>query len=218
MIPSDLRRFEGDHDGLDRNHSGALSARGGPLRKRCDRRGMGADRAASAAPGAARAATQDGPARCRRRDPVPRDDWLPVAATAEGVSALFDRSGLLLRLARRGALGVDQPRSGHGGARAGRPRGEPDGRRDRQPDGEDHRKRRPWRLRCRQEDPLRQAQDEGAASAISSSIPTATSSASWCIRPTSRTATARPPCSPPSARSILGCATSSPMAATPATS
>jgi transposase len=46
-------------------------------------------------------------------------------------------------LARRGPLGVDQSRAGHGAARAGRTRGEPNGGRHRQPIGENLRKRRP---------------------------------------------------------------------------
>jgi hypothetical protein len=50
-----------------------------------------------------------------------------VAAIAEGVSALFDRAGLFLRLVAQRRVRDRQSRLGHVGARTGGPRGEPDG-------------------------------------------------------------------------------------------
>lgn len=44
----DLRRFDGDYDGLDRDHSAGLSARRLALRKRYNDERMGADRAVHA--------------------------------------------------------------------------------------------------------------------------------------------------------------------------
>jgi hypothetical protein len=91
-------------------------------------------------------------------------------------------------------MGADQPCLGDGCARGSGARGQPVGRYHRQPVGQDHRKRRPARLRCRISSPWR-------------SIP-----------PTSRTATAPSASSPPFAISARGCAISSPTAAMPATS
>ena len=80
------------------------------------------------------------------RDPVYGLDGLPVAAIAEGLSALFDGARLFLRMDARWHIRFDQPHACHGGARARRTRGEPERGRDRQPVGQNHGKRRSTRL------------------------------------------------------------------------
>jgi hypothetical protein len=67
------------------------------------------------------------------------------------------RCKAILRLVTQGIAGAHQPHTGHGPARDGRARGKPDGGHHRQPVGEDHRERRPHRLRCGQEDQRPQA-------------------------------------------------------------
>src|SRR5712691_9687974 len=96
-------------------------------------------------------AAHDGLAIGGERAVLPGAERLSVAAAAEGLSALHDGATLFLSVARPRPVAADQPRAGDGGARAGRPRGEPLGRRDRQPVGEDDGSRRPTRVRCGQE-------------------------------------------------------------------
>lgn len=79
------------------------------------------------------------------RDPLYGLDRLPVAHAAEGLSAVHDGAELLLRLARQQAVVDDQQQPRHGGAREGREGSESNGRRDRQPVGEDDGKR--WNSR-----------------------------------------------------------------------
>ena len=102
---------------------------------------MGADRAAPAAGFAPRASARNRPAIGRECDLVYGFHRLPVAAIAEGVSALFDRAELFLCVVARGGVCERQSRFGHGGAREGWTRREPDRGRHRQPVGEDHGKR-----------------------------------------------------------------------------
>jgi len=45
----------------------------------------------------------------RRRLAVHSDHWLPMADAAEGLSALFDGTAVLLSMARRWIMGPDQP-------------------------------------------------------------------------------------------------------------
>ncbi len=74
---------------------------------------------------AAGAAAGDGAARGGRGDLLHRDDRLPVADAAEGVSTLFDGAAILLPLARHRHLGADQSYAADAGARGGGPRGQP---------------------------------------------------------------------------------------------
>src|ERR671912_605825 len=71
-----------------------------------------------------RASPHDLPAGRGQRDPVSRLDRVPMAPTAKGVSALFDRAGLLLCLVTGWHLRADQPCSRGRLAREGRTRGE----------------------------------------------------------------------------------------------
>ena len=85
------------------------------------------------------------------RHPVCFAFGLPLADVAEGVSAPFDDTALFRRVAGRRSVDADQSPSPDGGPRGGGARSQPFGRRHRQPERENHRKRRPTGLRCRQE-------------------------------------------------------------------
>ena len=97
-------------------------------------------------------AADDGSARGGERNPVPAQERLSVASAAEGVSATLDRTAVFLCLAGRRHMAADQSPSADGGAPGRGARGQSLGRGDRQPVGEDHRKRRPARVRRGQED------------------------------------------------------------------
>src|SRR3954451_259428 len=108
---------------------------------------MGGDRAASATAQVRRTAAQDrsaGGDGCHSRHRIRR---LPMADAAQGFSAAVHGAGLLLQVARQPSLGNDQPPPGPERAGAGRARRQSHGRRDRQPECEDDRERRPVGLR-----------------------------------------------------------------------
>ena len=75
-----------------------------------------------------------------------------MAPPAHELPARHHGAALLLRLAQRPHLAADQPPSAAGGARGDGSRGQPVGRGDRQPVGQDDRERRAARRRRRQED------------------------------------------------------------------
>ena len=153
----------------------------------------------------------DRPARGGERDALRADDGLPVAPAAQGLPALHHGAAVLLRLARRRDLAADQPSSAAGGARGDGPRGQPVGRGDRQPVGQDDRGRRAARLRRRQEDQGPQAPypDRYQRVAGRGHRPRGR-------HPGPRRGGAAAGLDPPSPSP--GCATSSPMAAMPAPS
>ena len=107
MIPSDLRRFEGDYDGLDRNHTTALCAGRTALRKRPDGSGVEVDRAFDAATSSDRPATKDRPTRGRERDLVygiDRCQWrqlpkdFPPRSTVQGYFYEWSHSGTFVAI------------------------------------------------------------------------------------------------------------------------
>ena len=77
---------------------------------------MGVDCSAPSTAVPPRAAARNGPARSGRRNHVSGSDWVPVAAVAKGISALFDGS-YFSRLAGQGPSKHDQPRVGNGSER-----------------------------------------------------------------------------------------------------
>ena len=77
--------------------------------------------------------------------------WLSVAAVAQGFSAVHDGAEPILRLARQRTMDANRLRARDGRARGRGPRGRADGRRRRQPVGQDDGSRRAARLRRRQE-------------------------------------------------------------------
>ena len=77
------------------------------------------------------ATTENRASRRRERDVVHRLDRVPMAVVAERLSAILDRSGLLLSVDARRTMGSNQLSSGHGSAGEGRARRKSDGRRDR---------------------------------------------------------------------------------------
>src|SRR5580658_4853709 len=106
---------------------------------------MGADRAVAAVAAPVGPPARMGAAGDCRGDPLPLVDRLSVARLAQGVSTLFDGTGLLLPLVRRGAVGTDQPNPGGTGPAAGGAPACALGRHHRQPERTDDRKRRPAR-------------------------------------------------------------------------
>ena len=60
-------------------------------------------------------------------DPVRGHDRLPVAGDPQGLPALLDGAGLLLRLVSHGITVAYQSHAGRGVAREGRPGGQPQG-------------------------------------------------------------------------------------------
>ena len=113
-------------------------------------------------------------------------DCFPPRQTVYGWFAAF-------RDARR--LGDDEPPPRHARPRAGRPRGQPVGGGDRQPERQDHRGRRSARLRRRQEDQGPQAPRHGRHRRPRAGHAAAS-------RPASRTATAPCRCCAPRGRSF----------------
>jgi transposase len=85
------------------------------------------------------------------RDPVPVAWGFAVADVAQGLSARVDGSALLLRVARQSSLGRDQSYFADGGTSCRRPWSLAHRWGDRQPERENHRERRPSRLRRGQE-------------------------------------------------------------------
>ena len=85
---------------------------------------------------------EDGLARGAERNPLHGAHGLPVADVAEGVPTAQYDPAILLCLANGWHVARSQPSPSHGGARSGGTRGRPNRRRDRQPVGENHGKRR----------------------------------------------------------------------------
>src|SRR5512147_1604942 len=86
---------------------------------------MGTDRAAHAGKVSGWPSARDQNACGARCNILHHRDGLPVADAPQGLSAVYDRTGLFLPVAGRWTVGIDQPSPVDAGARGGWARGEP---------------------------------------------------------------------------------------------
>src|SRR5215469_1915357 len=107
---------------------------------------MGADRAPSAGAKAPRQTALCAASRSCRSAALSVAHGLTVASAAARFSKPLDGAALLLRLAGGGGVANHQRLAAAAGARTGGTRSQSVGRRDRQPVGQDDRKRRPARV------------------------------------------------------------------------